>query len=278
MNHSRYDLHCHSTASDGELCPAAVVARAHANGVSVLALTDHDTVQGQQEAQAAADLNGINLINGIELSCLWRGYTVHILGLNFSLDLPDMWQAQTSQQQVREARSIEIAARLEKKGLPNLLSLASEKANGGVLGRPHFAQAMLELGLVGSHAEAFKKYLGTGKVGDVKSGWPSLEQVLAWIHAANGDAVIAHPRKYSMSLTKLRALIEDFKAAGGRGLEVVVSGQKQGEIGLLSDLCQRYQLQASVGSDFHSTRFPWAELGRVPPLPKTLTPIWAHWT
>jgi len=277
MHHSTIDLHCHSRASDGELSPGDVVSRASSNGVEMLALTDHDTIQGQNEAFAVAADLPIRMVSGIELSCLWNGYTIHVLGLNFSLDSPVMWAAQERQGVVREARSIEIAERLVKKGLPDVLSLASDKAGGGVLGRPHFAEALVELGAVKNHAEAFKKYLGAGKVGDVKSGWPSLAEVVDWIVSAGGDAVIAHPRKYSMSLTKLRALIDEFGEHGGVGLEVVVSGQKQGEVGLLSDLCHKYKLKASVGSDFHSTKFPWADLGRVPSLPKTVTPVWVEW-
>lgn len=277
MPHSEIDLHCHSLASDGELSPVDLVQRAHERGVKVLSLTDHDTLEGLADAQAASLPLGIELIPGIEFSCQWNGYTIHILGLNLDLSQESIWQAQTHQERVRRERSHEICERLQRKGLPATLELATRNAHSGVPGRPHFADALIELGAVKNHQEAFKKYLGAGKTGDVKAGWPSLEQVVNWIIAAQGRAVIAHPRKYNMSLTKLRALIEDFIRAGGEGLEVIVSGQKQGEVGLLTDLCRRYQLAASLGSDFHSPRFPWTELGHIASLPSGLKPVWYDW-
>ncbi|TNC82114.1 MAG: phosphatase [Oleiphilus sp.] len=276
MNYSPYDLHCHSNMSDGALPPAEVVARAKANGVEVLALTDHDTVAGIEEAQFEARTQGISLIPGIELSCQWQGHTVHVLGLNFKMDAR-IADIQARQTRTRMDRARTISHRLEKKGLPEVYSRACALARSGIPGRPHFAQALVESGRLKNQQEAFKKYLGSGKVGDVKAGWPQLAEVVEWILASEGVAVIAHPRKYSMSLTKLRQMIEEFRDAGGIGLEVVVSGQKQGETGMLADLCMRYGMCASVGSDFHSTDFLWADLGRVPVLPARLTPVWECW-
>lgn len=277
MPRSEIDLHCHSHASDGDLSPTAVVQRAFDNGVRTLALTDHDTLGGQLEAREEAAKLGLRMISGIELSCQWNGYTVHILGLNFSLEHESLWLAQEYQSQVRIERSREIVARLQKKGMPDVWEQARINAHSGVPGRPHIAQALVDAGAVKDHQEAFKKYLGAGKVGDVKSGWPELDKVVEWILEAGGAAVIAHPRKYNMSLTKLRQLIEEFKELGGAALEVVVSGQKQGELGLLADLCQRYQLEGSQGSDFHSARFPWADLGHIPGLPRGVKPVWNDW-
>lgn len=276
MNYSPYDLHCHSNMSDGSLSPREVVARAKANGVEVLALTDHDTIAGIEEAQAEALSAGLSLIPGIELSCQWQGHTVHVLGLNFRMD-EGMRSIQARQTETRLTRARTIAQRLQKKGLPDVLQQASDKARSGVPGRPHFAQSLVDCGAVKNQQEAFKKYLGAGKTGDVKAGWPQLEEVVQWILDSGGLAVLAHPRKYSMSLTKLRTLIEAFRESGGAGLEVIVSGQKQGETGMLADLCFRYELCASVGSDFHTPDFPWADLGRVPALPARLTPVWECW-
>jgi len=277
MQFSSIDLHCHSLESDGALSPSDVVTRAVDNGVTLLALTDHDTIEGQAEAMKQAQALNIDMVSGIELSCVWGNAAIHILGLNFSLNDGVMQAAQEKQLAARLLRAQMIAERLMKKGLPDLFESAKQLTQSGVPGRPHFSEAMIAQGLVASHGEAFKKYLGAGKAGDVKSAWPLLSEVLEWIHAAQGDAVIAHPRKYKMSQTKLRELIADFKEEGGVGIEVVVSGQKQGEIGMMSDLCQRFDLKASVGSDFHTPSFPWANLGRIPPLPKTLKPIWQDW-
>jgi len=277
MQYSTIDLHCHSLASDGELSPARVVERAVDNGVTLLALTDHDTIAGQSEAMRRAQQLGANTVSGIELSCLWRGYAIHVLGYHFSLTDGLMQDFQQKQTRVRLERAQQISDILMKKGLPDFFEAARSLTESGVPGRPHFAEAMIARGVVRNYGEAFKKYLGAGKAGDVKSGWPDLSQVVDCIHSAKGSAVIAHPRKYKMSLTRLRELIVDFKELGGEGIEVVVSGRKQGEIGLLCDLCQRFQLKGSVGSDFHTTRFPWADLGRVPPLPTSVSAIWEDW-
>jgi len=277
MQRSNIDLHCHSLASDGALSPADVVSRAVENGVTLLALTDHDTVEGQAEAMKQAQALNIEMVSGIELSCVWGSALVHILGLNFSLSDGVMLEVQEKQSQARLLRAEIIAEKLMKKGLPDLLESAKNLTQSGIPGRPHFSEAMISQGLVSNHKEAFKKYLGAGKVGDVKSAWPDLSEVLSWIHTAKGDAVIAHPRKYKMSQTKLRELIADFKDEGGVGIEVVVSGQKQGEIGLMSDLCNRFELKGSVGSDFHTPEYPWANLGRIPRLPDSVEPIWRDW-
>jgi predicted metal-dependent phosphoesterase TrpH len=274
---SNIDLHCHSYVSDGTLSPKELVQRAHDKSVTTLSLTDHDTIAGLDEASEQAKELGIELIPGIEISCQWNKYGVHILAYNFALNCPVMQEVQDYQTRVRKKRAREICQRLQKKGLPPTYAVAESKSHTSIPGRPHFAQSLVELGAVADMGEAFKRYLGAGKAGDVKSGWPSLEQALEWIHEANAVAVIAHPRKYDFSLTKLRALIEDFKNLGGQGMEVVVSGQKPGEIGMLSDLCRRYGLYASVGSDFHSPDYRWAELGQIPSLPDSARPVWELW-
>lgn len=277
MRFSNFDLHCHSFISDGSLSPRDVVLRAAEKGVECLSLTDHDTVAGLPEAKATAEEAGIRLVSGIEISCQWSKYGVHILGYNFPFDSAIMRSVQSSQTIVRHERAQEIERRLIKKGLPETLERATALSESGIPGRPHFAQALIDLKVVDSMGDAFKKYLGSGKVGDVKSGWPDLATTLEWIVNSGGSAVIAHPRKYDFSLTKLRELIQDFKDCGGVGMEVVVSGQKPGEVGMLADLCRRYELLGSVGSDFHSPKYAWAELGRVQALPDSVTPIWKDW-
>ncbi len=277
MKFSTTDLHCHSLASDGSLSPAELVERASLNGVRCLALTDHDTIAGQAEAHRVAKKFGVEMISGIELSCTWRSFNIHILGYHFDLESDVIKDAERSQAKSRLDRAEAIAERLAKKGFADLLEPAQTLALNGIAGRPHFAQAMVEKEYVSSISEAFKKYLGAGKVGDVKSFWPELSCVVDWIVRSGGTAVIAHPRKYNMTLSKLRELIADFKAAGGAGIELITSGQKQGETGMLADLCQRLDLCASLGSDFHSPEYRWAELGRIPPLPDSVTPVWECW-
>jgi 3',5'-nucleoside bisphosphate phosphatase len=277
MSHSTIDLHCHSLASDGSLSPAEVVERAAEQGVKVLALTDHDTVAGQEEAMTRAAELGVTMISGIELSCVWGNFTIHVLAYNFDLKNGRMQEVETKQLQSRVQRAELIAEKLAKKGFSDLLPAAKALSQSGIPGRPHFAQAMIDKGMVADHAEAFKKYLGAGKVGDVRSLWPSMPEIVREIIAAGGTAVVAHPRKYNMTLTKLRALLTDFKLHGGEGIEVITSGQKQGEVGMLSDLCQRMGLKGSQGSDFHTPKYPWAELGRIPSLPANVDPVWQAW-
>lgn len=277
MRFSNIDLHCHSYMSDGTLSPSDVVSRAHEKGVQCLSLTDHDTVAGLSEAKQKAHELGMDLVTGIEISSQWRKFGVHILAYNFEIDCPVMARVQKYQTELRISRAKEICARLQKKGFPPTYELAKAKNHEGIPGRPHFAQVMVELGLVDTMNNVFKRYLGAGKVGDVKSIWPDLSEVMAWIHESGATAVIAHPRKYDFSLTKLRELIVEFQALGGQGIEVVVSGQKPGEVGMLGDLCTKFGLHGSVGSDFHSPKWAWAELGRVQPLPESVNPIWSLW-
>ncbi|MGF2685103.1 PHP domain-containing protein [Marinobacter sp. DUT-3] len=270
------DLHCHSTASDGALAPADVVHRAVEQGVSHLALTDHDTIEGLPEAQAAADASGITLISGTELSCLWKTQTIHVVGLDFDRDSPAFVEALARQHENRWARARMIDERLQKVGVADLLDKATDKAGGDVPGRPHFARVLVEEGKVKDSAQAFKRYLGAGKPGDVRAFWPELSEVVQWITEAGGVAVLAHPRKYRMTATKLRNLIHDFIRAGGRSIEVSTSGQSSGDLGFLAELCRRQELLASQGSDFHFPGAPWCELGNIVKMPDGLEPVWHH--
>lgn len=277
MNHSPIDLHCHSLASDGSLSPTDLVNRAAGNGVKLMSLTDHDTVAGQKEAMEAGCEVGVALVPGIELSCVWGNFTIHVLAYNYDLNSGLMQELESKQLASRQQRAVLIEEKLVKKGFTGLLDKAQALSRSGIPGRPHFAQAMLDKGYVSDHGEAFKKYLGAGKIGDVKSLWPDLGDMVRSIVSAKAVPIVAHPRKYNMTLTKLRTMLVDFKAHGGEGIEVVTSGQKQGEVGMLSDLCQRMELKGSIGSDFHSPKYRWAELGRIPSLPKSVTPVWADW-
>lgn len=270
------DLHCHSTASDGALAPADLVRRAVEQGVTHLALTDHDTIEGLPEAQAAADATGITLISGTELSCLWKTQTIHVVGLDFDRDSPAFVEALARQHENRWARARMIDERLQKVGVADLLGKATDKAGGDVPGRPHFARVLVEEGKVKDSAQAFKRYLGAGKPGDVKAFWPELSEVVQWITEAGGVAVLAHPRKYRMTATKLRNLVHDFIRAGGRSIEVSTSGQSSGDLGFLAELCRRQELLASQGSDFHFPGAPWCELGNIMKMPDGLEPVWHH--
>lgn len=274
---SGFDLHSHSTCSDGRLTPEELVQLAASEGVHTLSLTDHDTVQGIPRAQAAAEAAGIALIPGVEISTTWSGCNVHIVGLNLDISNPVLVGGLTSQQQARVKRAEIIAEKLATLGVDNLLAKAEQVAAGAELGRPHFAQVLVDEGVVDTMAEAFKKYLGAGKKGDVKSLWPSIETAVQWIKAAGGVAVVAHPLHYKMTNMKRRALLKAFKEAGGEAMEVVSGAQQSRDQTLyMAQLAKEYGLAASAGSDFHFLN-QWQKPGRINHLPETVHPVWLLW-
>jgi 3',5'-nucleoside bisphosphate phosphatase len=270
----KFDLHCHSYFSDGSLSPEALVLRAKEREVDALALTDHDTIAGLFLAQKAAEDVGIQLINGIEFSSQWGTGGVHIVGLGFRLDSLELNSAIDRQNQARIDRSEQISSRLAKAGIAGALAGAKELAGDAFVGRPHFAQFLVNVGAVSNINGAFKKYLGAGKIADVKYLWPNMSTVIGWIHAAGGVAVLAHPCKYNITRTKMCALIKDFAAAGGDALEVVSGMQAHPVTEDLARIAATNQLAASCGSDFHIPGQPWQELGCFPALPASCRPVW----
>lgn len=274
------DLHCHSTASDGVLAPEAVVERAHARGIEMLALTDHDTLEGLDAARAKADSLGIRLINGIELSCVWGGATVHILGYAFRQDAAPLQAAIEALRDGRWLRAELIAQRLAAKGMPGALegarAIQQELGDSGnAPARPHFAEFLVRAGHVRDRAEAFRKWLGSGKLGDVKQHWPSLEQTVTTLRSAGAWISLAHPWQYDLTRSKRRRLVTEFAEAGGHALEVVNGMQPLEQVGGLSILTREFGLMASVGSDFHAPG-DWSELGMYRSLPEDLQPVWRH--
>jgi len=270
------DLHCHSTRSDGQLTPSDLVDRAAEQGVTMLALTDHDTLNGIEEARKQAKQHGMQIVSGIEFSCVWNGIGIHIVGLSFDENHPVMQAAVERQERCRFQRAQTIAEKLEKQGVQGIWDKAVEIANGAQIGRPHFAQALIEMEKVSNMAQAFKKYLGAGKAGDVKTLWPDMQEVVGWIRESGGTAVLAHPDKYKMTVTKLKVFLKAFKEAGGNGIEVTCGGMESSFSKRMAQLCDEFDLLGSQGSDFHGPR-PWSELGKFTPMPKSVTPVWSQW-
>jgi predicted metal-dependent phosphoesterase TrpH len=271
----KVDLHSHTLVSDGTLSPKELIARAKAKGVEMLSITDHDSVAAYEELNDVA-LDGMKLIPGIEFSTQWRGIGVHILGLNLHLKSESLVQGVAQQEKARSERALLITQRLIKAGLAINFERVKEIAGQINVGRPHFAQHLVELGAVKDVSAAFKKYLGDGKAGDVKQCWAELPQIVKWIVDGGGAAVLAHPLKYKMTRTKLSALLDDFIKAGGTGMEVVSGQQSRDETRRLSELCNAKGLLASCGSDFHQPS-QWSELGSMSPLPAECKPVWAVW-
>jgi predicted metal-dependent phosphoesterase TrpH len=270
------DLHCHSLKSDGQLSPSDLVDRAAEHGVTMLALTDHDTLSGLGEARQQAEKHDMQIVSGIEFSSVWNGIGIHIVGLGFDDQHPVMQAAVERQEKCRYERAKTIAAKLEKQGVVGIWEKAVEIANGAQIGRPHFAQALIDLGKVNNMAQAFKRYLGAGKAGDVKTLWPQMSEVVSWIRESGGVAVVAHPDKYKLTGTKLKLLLKAFSEAGGNGLEVTTGGMESSFSKRMAQLCDEFGFLGSQGSDFHGPR-PWSELGKFVPMAKSVTPVWSHW-
>lgn len=269
-----FDLHSHTDCSDGHLSPSDLVLRAKAKGVDVLAITDHDTIASWQMAEATAREIGLHLIPGIEFSSQWQKIGVHIVGLNLSVDSPELHQAILAQNQSREQRSIQIAEKLNKMGIPGALEGAREIAGSATVARPHFAQYLIAQGHVKDMNAAFKKYLGQGKAADVKYQWPEITEVISWIKNAGGIAVLAHPAKYELTRTKLCKLVSEFAEAGGDAMEIISGQQPDTVTKDLLRISNQFNLYASCGSDFHQPAQPWQELGQFGRLPEQARPVW----
>jgi predicted metal-dependent phosphoesterase TrpH len=268
------DLHTHSICSDGSLAPAELVQRATAAGVDVLALTDHDTIAGLEEAQQAAARARIRLVPGVELSASWRSQSIHVLGLWIdpgSARLQGMLATQADRRRVRMRR---ICSALSKLGLPGAALLAAVEANPGLPTRSHLAEALLAGGHVSRADDAFRKYLGAGRAAHFAAEWPALAEVVAWIRDAGGIASLAHPVRYALSAGARRQLLADFVAAGGGALEVVTGGNGAQHSETCAMLAVKFGLLGSIGSDFHDPQRTWNPLGRLAKLPDCVVPVW----
>lgn len=273
------DLHTHSICSDGALAPADLVARACAAGVQVLALTDHDSVAGVPEAMAAGRACGMTLLPGLELSTLWKGFSVHVVGLGVDIGHEGLVAGLARQATARGERARAIAERLDKARRPGAYEAALALAGGDPdrISRTHFAQWLVETGAVSSMQAAFDKYLGNGKPADVPMPWVDLPTAVRLIRDAGGTAILAHPGRYPFTRTKLRTLIGLFKEAGGEALEVATATEKPDVVRYLGQLCTQFDMEASQGSDFHGPHIPWIQLGRFPALPAECRPVWRRW-
>ncbi|MEP6886011.1 MAG: PHP domain-containing protein [Gammaproteobacteria bacterium] len=268
------DLHTHSNCSDGALTPPELLALAAAAGVDVLALTDHDTVAGLEQAEHSAVGLGIKLVPGVEISACWRAQSLHVLGLWIDPASAQLVTELKTQAQRRHARMAKICARLTKAGLPGPELLTAVLAQPGLPTRAHLAHAMVAGGHVGRFDDAFRKYLGAGKSANVAAEWPALSVVVGWIHAAGGVAVLAHPARYSLSAGARRQMLTDFVAAGGTALEVVSGGNGAQHVEAVAAMAVGHGLMGSVGSDFHDPQLTWNPLGRSLKLPDGVTPVW----
>ena len=269
------DLHCHSTVSDGTLEPEALAARAKAGGVELWALTDHDEVAGQQRARAAARREGLAYLSGTEISVSFAGVTVHIVGLGFDADDSALRAGLAQTRGGREQRARDMAAGLAKVGIHGAYEGALPYVgNPELISRTHFARFLVERGHCADTGEVFRRYLTEGKPGYVPHRWAGLGDAVRWITQAGGIAVIAHPARYKFTPTEEYALFSEFKAHGGRGVEVVTGSHSAAEALRYGQTALEFDLLASRGSDFHSPGESRTDLGSLPDLPGSLTPVW----
>lgn len=271
-----YDLHAHTTASDGELTPTELVAHAEECGVNVLAVTDHDVTGGLQEAMTAANESGISLIPGIEISVTWSFQTIHVVGLHIDPSNPVLQKGLSQLREFRVHRAEEIARRLEKAGIGGALAGAKAHAKGEVIARTHFARYLVEAGHAENMKQVFKRYLVRNKPGYVPGEWAELDAAVNWIRSAEGIAVIAHPARYQLSGTRLRHLLSAFRDCGGVGIEVVCSSHNTSDVQRFTDLADYFGLYASRGSDYHGPENVYADPKRLPELPEICRPVWTH--
>ena len=278
-----YDLHCHSNVSDGTLSPSDLVARAAERGVKVLALTDHDDVDGLAEAAQAAARLGIKFINGVEVSVSWRKHTVHIVGLNIDPAHPALQEGLRTIRNGRRHRAELMAESLARAGIGGALEGAYRfTANPEMIGRTHFARHLVESGHCKDVRSVFNRYLVKGKPGYVPHSWAELQDAVGWITGAGGIAVMAHPGRYmagrcAMGKTSMQELLEEFVAAGGKALEVVSGSHTPPQYAQFARYAQEYGLMSSCGSDFHGPEESYRDLGRLPDLPDICQPVWSQW-
>lgn len=271
------DLHCHSTVSDGLLSPREVVRRAHANGVDLLALTDHDELGGVAEARAAADELGLRFIDGVEVSISWGDdQTVHIVALGVDPLNAALNAGLLRVRSGRDSRAGRMSAELDRAGIHGAYEGALKYAgNPALISRSHFARYIVEKGYAKDVKSVFDHWLAKGKPGYVSHAWASLEDALSWIVGAGGTAVIAHPGRYRLSKAERQQLFAAFKDLGGRGIEVQSGSHGSDDIREFSTIAKQYGFLASRASDFHGPGESWIDLGKMPQLPDDLTPVWS---
>ena len=271
------DLHCHSVVSDGTLTPEELATRAHANGVELWSLTDHDEVGGQARAIDAARAIGLPYLTGAEISVTFLNQTVHIVGLGFDHTNPALTEGLRQTRGGREARARDMAAGLAQVGIQGAYEGALQYVgNPELISRTHFARFLVDTGVCKDTSEVFRKYLTERKPGFVPHRWATLGDTVRWITAAGGIAIIAHPGRYPFNATEEFALFTEFKAHGGQGVAVVTGAHTTADVVKYADYCGEFGLLASRGSDFHSPTESHTDLGRLPNLPGHVSSVWEH--
>ena len=272
---ANFDFHCHSIVSDGLLPPQEVARRAAANGVDLWALTDHDDLGGLDVARATAEEVGMDFVNGVEISIEWKKVPIHIVGLGFDAGNPGLSGGLDELRLGRIERAKRMGDALAAIGIPGVYEGAlCFVTNPSLISRAHFARYLVSIGIARDVSGVFQSYLTPGKPGYVDHRWATLEEAVGWITAAGGVAVVAHPARYKMSGGDMRKFLDDFKDAGGQGIEVTCGSHSPDHVLHFARLARHYAFHASRGSDFHGPAESYVDLGKLPQLPEDLKPVW----
>ena len=255
----KIDLHIHTTASDGTVTPAGVAVLAHQLGLAAIAITDHDTAHGCREAAARGAELGLEVVPGIEISTKFRT-AVHILGYYIDPEAPLLQKVLDWVVNDRDERNRKMAALMAADGLPVRYE-DMQRRFGEVIGRPHFAEILVELGLARDVKDAFARYVEKGEKYYVGRQFLSIEQSIELILSAGGVPVLAHPFQYKLDDAGLRELIEHCLKSGLRGMECRYSGYTPEQSDYLEALAEEYGLVKTGGSDFHGAVKPKIALG-----------------
>lgn len=272
------DLHNHSYYSDGVLSPSAVVGIASEAKCDLFSLTDHDTTQGLIEAENKANKLSLKFIKGVEISSYWNNMSIHIVGLNIDDNSDILQQGLQYNQSLRIDRAKKIAMQLRRIGISDAMEKTQELCKKDMLTRTHFAQMLVKEGYCKDIKSVFRRFLVGRKPGGVKVEWKDFKEIIGWIHGAGGLAVLAHPLRYSMTNTKVRKMLYDFKQAGGDAVEVITAHIKKEQIALVSRWAKDLNLMASCGSDFHGWANQRIKIGNLLDIPKSNIEIWSRFT
>ena len=247
------DFHLHTTASDGQYTPAEIVYLAHKLGIEKIAITDHDTLNGLDEAIYAASQYSVKILQGIELGALEHRH-LHILGLDLKEKSEQLISMCNKLEKSRNERKYRIINYLNEKGIDISLNDVEKEAGGNIIARPHFAQAMIRKGYVNSSKEAFDNYLDTTEFQKIERFKANVSECIRAIHSAGGKAFLAHPYQLNFSEKNLDSLIRDLIKDGLDGIECYYSLHTLEQTNLYLQFAQKYKLLVSAGSDFHGEK------------------------
>ncbi len=261
------DLHVHSTFSDGTYTPTQLVQLAKKTGLVAMALTDHDTVDGVDEAVRAAQNTNLQIIPGVELSCKYqisseRKKEIHILGYNLDYRQPELIDTLRQVADERNNRNRKMCDNLKADGFPIDYESLTARFGESILTRAHFARFLHEKGAIPSIDSAFKKILAEDGPYFVNRQYLSPKTGIDLIKKAGGIPVLAHPLLYKMSVTELHKLLDELKGYGLKGIEALYSRNHGTDEAFVKKLAQQFDLFITGGSDFHGTNKPDIELGR----------------